>query len=103
MRFADRGGKIMVYHGWADGMVPSQVSTDYPWGRKASDFRPGIEGPLKRGLLLLDVLFKNLQRCPAATSGEVRRRPQNVVPIAFFNIRAFESEQPTGNPFKAVN
>jgi len=28
-RFADRGGKIIVYHGWADDMVPSQVSTDY--------------------------------------------------------------------------
>jgi feruloyl esterase len=27
--FADRGGKIIVYHGWADDMVPSQVSTDY--------------------------------------------------------------------------
>lgn len=25
----DRGGKIIVYHGWADDMVPSQVSTDY--------------------------------------------------------------------------
>jgi feruloyl esterase len=28
-RFADRGGKIIVYHGWADDMVPSQVSTEY--------------------------------------------------------------------------
>jgi Tannase and feruloyl esterase len=28
-RFMDRGGKIIVYHGWADDMVPSQVSTDY--------------------------------------------------------------------------
>ena len=27
--FADRGGKIIVYHGWADDMVPSQVSTEY--------------------------------------------------------------------------
>ena len=27
--FAKRGGKIIVYHGWADDMVPSQVSTDY--------------------------------------------------------------------------
>lgn len=27
--FSDRGGKIIVYHGWADDMVPSQVSTDY--------------------------------------------------------------------------
>jgi pimeloyl-ACP methyl ester carboxylesterase len=29
VRFADRGGKIIVYHGWADGMLPSQVSTNY--------------------------------------------------------------------------
>jgi feruloyl esterase len=28
-RFADHGGKIIVYHGWADDMVPSQVSTEY--------------------------------------------------------------------------
>src|SRR5262249_31704456 len=28
-RFAGRGGKIIVYHGWGDDMVPSQVSTDY--------------------------------------------------------------------------
>ena len=28
-RFADRGGKIIAYHGWADDMVPSQVSVDY--------------------------------------------------------------------------
>jgi hypothetical protein len=28
-RFAVRGGKIIVYHGWGDDMVPSQVSTDY--------------------------------------------------------------------------
>jgi feruloyl esterase len=28
-RFAERGGKIIVYHGWADDMVPSQVSTDF--------------------------------------------------------------------------
>jgi feruloyl esterase len=27
--FAKRGGKIIVYHGWADHMVPSQVSIDY--------------------------------------------------------------------------
>ena len=27
--FAKRGGKIIVYHGSADDMVPSQVSTDY--------------------------------------------------------------------------
>ncbi len=28
-RFAERGGKVIVYHGWGDDMVPSQVSTDY--------------------------------------------------------------------------
>jgi len=28
-RFAERSGKIIVYHGWGDDMVPSQVSTDY--------------------------------------------------------------------------
>jgi feruloyl esterase len=27
--FADHGGKLIVYHGWADDMVPSQVSVDY--------------------------------------------------------------------------
>jgi feruloyl esterase len=27
--FAKRGGKIIIYHGWADDMVPSQVSIDY--------------------------------------------------------------------------
>jgi feruloyl esterase len=27
--FARRGGKLIVYHGWADDMVPSQVSIDY--------------------------------------------------------------------------
>jgi len=29
VRFEDRGGKLIVYHGWADDMVPSQVSTEY--------------------------------------------------------------------------
>lgn len=28
-RFARRKGKLIVYHGWADGMVPSQSSVDY--------------------------------------------------------------------------
>lgn len=28
-RFAERGGKIIVYHGWADHMVPSEVSVNY--------------------------------------------------------------------------
>jgi feruloyl esterase len=28
-RFSERGGKIIVYHGWEDDMVPSQVSIDY--------------------------------------------------------------------------
>jgi feruloyl esterase len=28
-RFADHGAKIIVYHGWADDMVPAQVSVDY--------------------------------------------------------------------------
>ena len=28
-RFAERGGKIIVYHGWGDDMVPSVVSIDY--------------------------------------------------------------------------
>jgi feruloyl esterase len=28
-RFAARGGKLIVYHGWADDMVPSQVSINY--------------------------------------------------------------------------
>jgi feruloyl esterase len=27
--FARRGGKLIVYHGWGDDMVPSQVSVDY--------------------------------------------------------------------------
>ncbi len=27
--FAKRGGKLIVYHGWADDMVPSQTSVDY--------------------------------------------------------------------------
>lgn len=27
--FAENGGKIIIYHGWADDMVPSQVSIDY--------------------------------------------------------------------------
>jgi feruloyl esterase len=27
--FAARGGKLIVYHGWADDMVPAQVSIDY--------------------------------------------------------------------------
>ncbi len=27
--FARRGGKLIVYHGWGDDMVPSQVSIDY--------------------------------------------------------------------------
>jgi hypothetical protein len=52
---------------------------------------------------LLNVLLKNIQRCPATTGGKVRRRPQDVLPITFLNIRAFESEQSTGNTFKAVD
>lgn len=28
-RFSGRGGRIIVYHGWEDDMVPSQVSIDY--------------------------------------------------------------------------
>src|SRR5262249_4122066 len=27
--FANRGGKLIVYHGWADHMVPAESSTDY--------------------------------------------------------------------------
>lgn len=27
--FAKRGGKLIVYHGWADDMVPAQTSVDY--------------------------------------------------------------------------
>jgi len=34
-------------------------------------FRPGIQGPLGRGLLLPGILLKNAQRCPATTGGEV--------------------------------
>jgi hypothetical protein len=48
-------------------------------------------------------LFKDLQRRPATTSGEIGRGPQNVLPITFLHIRARESEQPTGNTFQAID
>jgi len=53
--------------------------------------------------LLLDILLNNVQRCPATTGGEVGRRPQDIVPIAFLHIRAFDTKQATGNPFEAVD
>jgi len=53
--------------------------------------------------LLLDVLLNNAQRCPATTGGEVGRRPQDMVPIAFLHIRAFDTEEATGNTFEAVD
>jgi hypothetical protein len=53
--------------------------------------------------LLLDILLDNAQRCPATTGGEVGRRPQDIVPIAFLHIRAFGTKQATGNPFEAVD
>lgn len=28
-RFRERGGKLIVYHGWGDQMVPAETSTDY--------------------------------------------------------------------------
>jgi feruloyl esterase len=27
--FRDRGGKLLMWHGWADQMVPSQATVDY--------------------------------------------------------------------------
>ena len=52
---------------------------------------------------MLEVLFKDAWRCPATTGGQVRRRPQDLVPIAFLKIRAFASEQATGNTFQTVD
>jgi hypothetical protein len=59
--------------------------------------------PYQVGLLLLDVLLNDAQRCPATTGSEVGRRPQNVLPIAFLHIRPLDSQQPTGNAFQAVD
>jgi len=55
-------------------------------------FRPGIVGRLEHGLFLLDVLLNNAQRCPATTGGEVGRRPQDMVPVAFLYIRACDTK-----------
>ena len=75
----------------------------YPVGREAPFLQGGDIRPLKRGLLLLDVLLNDAWRCPATTGGKVRRRPQGILPIAFLNIRPFYAKQPTGNAFEAVN
>ena len=53
--------------------------------------------------MLLNVLLDDGQRCPATTGGQVRRRPQDILPIAFLNIRPFDTEQPTGNAFETVD
>jgi len=53
--------------------------------------------------LLLKVLLDDAQRCPATSGGKVRRRPQDIVPIAFLNIRPLDTEQPTGNAFETVD
>ena len=34
---------------------------------------------------------------------KVRRRPQDILPIAFLNIRPLDTEQPTGNAFETVD
>ena len=52
---------------------------------------------------MLDILLKNIQRCRATTGCKVRRRPQDILPIAFLDIGTFQSEQPTGNTFQTVN
>lgn len=52
---------------------------------------------------MLDVLLNDAQRCPAATGGKVRRRPQDILPIAFLNIRTLNAKQPTGNTFETVD
>ena len=53
--------------------------------------------------MLLNVLLDDAQRCPATTGGKVRRRPQDILPIAFLNIRPLDTEQPTGNAFETVD
>src|ERR1700677_725504 len=40
---------------------------------------------------------------PATTGGKVGRRPQDILPIAFLNIRPLDTEQPTGNAFETVD
>ena len=52
---------------------------------------------------MLDVLLNNAQRCPAATGSEVTWRPQDILPIAFLEVGSYDSKQPTGNTFEAVN
>ncbi len=52
---------------------------------------------------MLDVLLNDAQRCPAATGSEVTWRPQDILPIAFLDVGSFNSKQPTGNAFEAVN
>jgi hypothetical protein len=39
----------------------------------------------------------------ATTGGKLRRRPQDILPIAFLNIRPLDTEQPTGNAFETVD
>jgi transposase len=52
---------------------------------------------------LLEVLLNDAQPCPAATGSEVTWRPQDILPIAFLEVGSFNSKQPTGNAFEAVN
>src|SRR5580704_19781712 len=71
----------------------SRVTRYHSRAVKPRTFRPGIYAPLDGGLLLLDVLLNNAQRCPATTGGEAGSRPQdindslNLDPAPVFRVR----------------
>src|SRR5919107_5421230 len=53
--------------------------------------------------LAVHILFDGLKSCPSCAGGEIGRRPQNAVPIAFSDIRGLLSKQATGRAFKSVD
>ena len=40
---------------------------------------------------------------PPQLAAKIRRRPQDILPIAFLNIRPLDTEQPTENGFETVD
>jgi feruloyl esterase len=63
--FADHGGKLIVYHGWADYMVPSEVSIDY-WNAVT-----GKLGESRTGAFYLLFMVPGMAHCADGPGADV--------------------------------
>jgi hypothetical protein len=59
--------------------------------------------PLKRCLLLLNVVLQDVARSTTATSGEVRRRPEHAFRIACCQVRSLLSKHSAGHALERVH